>query len=67
MPIEVKACKNCGKVEAIGHSCELCLSCRIKKANMQANKSRRKYYENNKAKILERMKVKRAAKDTYIG
>lgn len=66
MPIEEKACKMCGRVEAMGHSCELCLACRIKKANKRANSHRRKYYEKNREKILARMKAQRAAKDTFI-
>lgn len=66
MPIEEKACKRCGKIEAMGHSCELCLNCRMLKYKQNENKTRKKYYERNREKILARMKEQRAAEKAGI-
>ena len=62
MPIEEKACKNCGKIEAMAHSCDLCLNCRMLKYKSNERRIKRRYYERNREKILARMKEERAAK-----
>ena len=67
MPIEVKACKNCGKVEAMGLSCDLCLLCRIKKQQQRAAEIKRRYYEKNREKILEKAKIKKIAAKSKDG
>ena len=70
MPIEIKACKVCGKKEAMGHSCDLCLSCRIKRDRERETKCKRRYYERHREKILEKMAAKRYRKkedfDKYV-
>lgn len=66
MPIEEKACKRCGKVEAMGHSCELCLNCRMIKYKSNERRVKRRYYERNREKILARMKAQRAAEKAGI-
>ena len=62
MPIEIKACKICGKKEAMGHSCELCFMCRVKRDREREAKCKRRYYERHRAKILEKMAAKRYEK-----
>lgn len=62
MPIEIKACKVCGKKEAMGHSCDLCLSCRVKRDREREARCKRRYYERHREKILSKMAEKRTQK-----
>lgn len=66
MPIEEKACKQCGKVEAMARSCELCLNCRMLQYKRNECKVKRRYYERNREKILARMKEQRVAKNAGL-
>lgn len=62
MPIETKACKICGKEEAMGSKCELCLACRIKRDRESVARCKRRYYERHRAQILEKMSKRRFEK-----
>lgn len=62
MPIVKKACKYCGKIEAMSESCEACLQCRVNIYNRTQSKSHRSYYLKNRARILQHMKEYRKKK-----
>lgn len=62
MPIEIKACRVCGKKEAMGTSCDLCLSCRIKRDREREARCKRRYYERHRERILAKMAEKRLEK-----